>query len=52
MQALRRAGRFDYVRYPVVVPSSDDGDEALQAKWKQWVEHESYKRSFSLAQQL
>jgi hypothetical protein len=52
LQALRRAGRFDYVRYPIVVPSSDDEDEALQAKWKQWVEHESYKRSFSLTQLL
>jgi hypothetical protein len=52
LQALRRAGRFDYVRYPVVAPSADDEDEALQVKWKQWVEHESYKRSFSLVKQL
>lgn len=44
LKALRRAGRFEYVRYPVVLPSIEDGDEELQVKWKQWVEHESYKR--------
>ncbi|KAI4688799.1 uncharacterized protein J4E84_004729 [Alternaria hordeiaustralica] len=42
--ALRRAGRFDYIRYPAVTPSAEDGDEELHAKWKQWVEQESYKR--------
>ncbi|CAN9222169.1 unnamed protein product [Alternaria alternata] len=42
--ALRRAGRFDHIRYPAVTPSAQDGDEELQAKWKRWVEQESYKR--------
>ncbi|KAJ4984578.1 C6 transcription factor [Stagonosporopsis vannaccii] len=42
--ALRRAGRFDYVRYPAVAPNAEDDDEQLHAKWKQWVEQESYKR--------
>ncbi|KAF2629060.1 C2H2 type zinc finger domain-containing protein [Macroventuria anomochaeta] len=42
--ALRRAGRLDYVRYPAVAPSAEDGEEELHAKWKQWVEQESYKR--------
>lgn len=43
-QALRRAGRFDYVRYPTIAPSAEDGDEKLRKKWKQWAERESYKR--------
>ncbi|KAF3039906.1 hypothetical protein E8E12_005699 [Didymella heteroderae] len=42
--ALRRAGRLDYVRYPTVTPSSEDSEKELHAKWKQWVEQESYKR--------
>lgn len=42
--ALRRAGRFDYVRYPVVAPANEDDTEALDKKWRQWIELESYKR--------
>ncbi|KAH7074454.1 C2H2 type zinc finger domain-containing protein [Paraphoma chrysanthemicola] len=42
--AMRRAGRFDYVRYPTVAPSAEDDDQELHAKWKHWVELESYKR--------
>ncbi|KAB2101748.1 hypothetical protein AG0111_0g9579 [Alternaria gaisen] len=42
--ALRRAGRFDHIRYPAVTPSAQDGEEELQKKWKRWVEQESYKR--------
>ncbi|KAF2656918.1 hypothetical protein K491DRAFT_355856 [Lophiostoma macrostomum CBS 122681] len=42
--ALRRAGRLDYVQYPAVKPSAEDSEEELHVKWKQWVEHESYKR--------
>ena len=48
MQALRRAGRLDYVRYPTVTPFAEDTDEELYAKWKQWIEHESYKRCVQL----
>lgn len=44
LQALRRAGRLDHVRYPTILPSAEDSDEELHAKWKQWVEQESYKR--------
>ncbi|RYO26282.1 hypothetical protein AA0111_g8164 [Alternaria arborescens] len=42
--ALRRAGRFDHIRYPAIKPSAKDSDEELQTKWKRWVEQESYKR--------
>ncbi|CAN9190210.1 unnamed protein product [Alternaria alternata] len=42
--ALRRAGRFDHIRYPAITPSAQDSDEELQTKWKRWVEQESYKR--------
>ncbi|KAH8729139.1 C2H2 type zinc finger domain-containing protein [Phaeosphaeriaceae sp. PMI808] len=42
--ALRRAGRLDYVRYPLITPNAEDGEEALDTKWRQWVELESYKR--------
>ncbi|KAH7087408.1 hypothetical protein FB567DRAFT_524983 [Paraphoma chrysanthemicola] len=42
--ALRRAGRFDYVRYPTIAPSIEDDDQELHEKWKHWVELESYKR--------
>ncbi|ORY01675.1 hypothetical protein BCR34DRAFT_627710 [Clohesyomyces aquaticus] len=41
---LRRAGRLDHVRYPAVIPSADDSVEALDEKWRSWVELESYKR--------
>jgi hypothetical protein len=42
--ALRRTGRFDQVRYPTIVPSSEDREDELNEKWRRWVEFESYKR--------
>ncbi|EUC31551.1 hypothetical protein COCCADRAFT_100993 [Bipolaris zeicola 26-R-13] len=42
--SLRRAGRFDDVRYSNIVPTSEDGVEELSRKWHQWVELESFKR--------
>jgi hypothetical protein len=42
--ALRRAGRFDGVRYPVIMPILGDDPEELNKKWHQWVELEGYKR--------
>lgn len=48
LQALRRAGRFDHVRYPAIAPNIEDNDEQLQVKWKQWAQQESYKRWVTL----
>jgi hypothetical protein len=42
--ALRRAGRFDQVRYPIIVPTAEDSDDELNKKWRRWIEFESYKR--------
>jgi hypothetical protein len=42
--ALRRAGRFDHVRYPIVVPTVEDNEHDLENEWRRWVELESYKR--------
>jgi hypothetical protein len=42
--ALRRAGRFDHVRYPTIVPTAEDSDDDLIKKWQRWIEFESYKR--------
>jgi hypothetical protein len=42
--ALRRAGRFDDVRYPLIVPTTEDNGEQLDKKWHQWIQYESYKR--------
>lgn len=42
--ALRRAGRFDGVRYPIILPTVEDSEEELNKKWKTWIEFESYKR--------
>jgi hypothetical protein len=42
--ALRRAGRFDHVRYPICVPTAEDNEHDLEKKWRRWVELESYKR--------
>jgi hypothetical protein len=42
--ALRRTGRFDQVRYPNIVPATEDSENELNKKWRQWVEYESYKR--------
>jgi hypothetical protein len=42
--ALRRTGRFDHVRYPVIIPIAEDNEDELDKKWRQWVELESYKR--------
>jgi hypothetical protein len=42
--SLRRAGRFDDVRYPNIMPTPEDDSTALDKKWHQWIEVESYKR--------
>lgn len=42
--ALRRAGRFDHARYPIIVPTTEDNEHDLEKKWRRWVEVESYKR--------
>ncbi|KAH7559035.1 hypothetical protein BM1_03972 [Bipolaris maydis] len=42
--SLRRAGRFDDVRYSNILPTSEDDAEELSRKWYQWVELESFKR--------
>ncbi|RMZ71972.1 c6 transcription factor [Pyrenophora seminiperda CCB06] len=42
--SLRRAGRFDDVRYSTVMPAPDDDFEALNTKWHRWIELEAYKR--------
>lgn len=42
--SLRRAGRFDDVRYPVIIPTPDSDPETLDEKWHQWIELEAYKR--------
>jgi hypothetical protein len=42
--ALRRAGRFDGVRYPVIVPTMEENEEQLNKKWRQWIQFESYQR--------
>jgi hypothetical protein len=44
LTALRRAGRFDHVRYPIIMPNADDNESDLDKKWRRWVEFESYKR--------
>ncbi|PWY90707.1 C2H2 type zinc finger domain protein [Aspergillus heteromorphus CBS 117.55] len=41
---LRRALRFRRSIYSTIVPSLDDSDEALEKKWRAWVEQESFKR--------
>jgi hypothetical protein len=42
--ALRRAGRLDGVRYPIIMPTLDDDAEELNKKWHQWIELEGYQR--------
>lgn len=42
--ALRRFGKFDRVAYATVNPTYTDTGDDLEAKWKQWIEYESYKR--------
>lgn len=42
--ALRRFGKFDRVAYEDVVPGPDDDAETVEAKWRRWVDQESYKR--------
>ncbi|KAL5115151.1 hypothetical protein ACEQ8H_006987 [Pleosporales sp. CAS-2024a] len=42
--ALRRGGRFDAVRYPIIHPALEDDVEQVKKKWREWLEYESYKR--------
>jgi hypothetical protein len=44
LTALRRTGRFDQVRYPIVMPTPEESEIDLDKKWRRWVEFESYKR--------
>jgi hypothetical protein len=41
---LRRAGRFSRMKGNLAPPTFDDTDEALEFKWREWVQVESYKR--------
>lgn len=42
--SLRRAGRFDDVRYPTITPEPNDDCDKINKKWHRWVELEAYKR--------
>ncbi|KAJ5490007.1 C6 and C2H2 transcription factor [Penicillium expansum] len=41
---LRRASFFKHEAYPAIVPTAMDDDTTLERKWREWVEHESFKR--------
>ncbi len=41
---LRRAGQFRRSKLPSLVPGPSDDDQALEAKWSNWVKAESFKR--------
>lgn len=41
---LRRSGRFRHAGEVPQLPSSNDSDEAMEAKWRAWIEVESFKR--------
>ncbi|KAJ5372052.1 C6 and C2H2 transcription factor [Penicillium concentricum] len=41
---LRRASRFKYEAYSTIIPTVTDDDATLERKWREWVEHESFKR--------
>lgn len=41
---LRRAGRFSRMKRNFTPPTFDDADEALELKWREWAQAESYKR--------
>jgi hypothetical protein len=41
---LRRASRFKHEAYPTIIPTATDDDPTLERKWREWVEHESFKR--------
>lgn len=42
--ALRRFGKLDRVAYQDIVPETTDDGLALNTKWRQWIEQESFKR--------
>ncbi|KAK3081982.1 hypothetical protein LTS18_009290 [Coniosporium uncinatum] len=41
---LRRAGWYKDSSYQRIVPQPEDEGAALEAKWRQWIEQESFKR--------
>ncbi|KAF4766194.1 hypothetical protein HAV15_010239 [Penicillium sp. str.  len=41
---LRRRGRFDAARYPLITVHPADTDQILEDKWRLWVREESIKR--------
>ncbi|QQK41299.1 C6 and C2H2 transcription factor [Penicillium digitatum] len=41
---LRRAACFKHEAYPTIIPTPTDDDATLERKWREWVEHESFKR--------
>ncbi|RDW88542.1 hypothetical protein BP6252_00574 [Coleophoma cylindrospora] len=41
---LRRSGRFRRMRVPPLKPEVDDNEKTLEAKWRAWIEAESWKR--------
>jgi hypothetical protein len=47
LQMLRAAGRFKRSSYPTVDVTEEDEGAALDEKWKQWADLESYKRFVS-----
>lgn len=42
--AMRRAGKYDKVACPSIVPSLDDSADENERKWRDWIQIESYKR--------
>ena len=44
---IRRAGHFRRQRQAIVAPQLEDVGIALESKWRQWAERESFKRSDS-----
>ncbi|KAJ6186790.1 C6 and C2H2 transcription factor RegA-like [Penicillium mononematosum] len=35
---------FKHKAYPTIIPTATDDDATLERKWREWVEHESFKR--------
>jgi hypothetical protein len=42
--AVRRSGKFDTTDYDTLTPLPSDNDETLDAKWRRWIEMQSYSR--------
>ncbi|KIX01714.1 uncharacterized protein Z518_09440 [Rhinocladiella mackenziei CBS 650.93] len=42
--SLRGSGRYRHAAYTQVAPRPEDDGDILEAKWKQWIHEESFKR--------